>query len=493
MDILGSGFGELCGHIAAGRHKEAREALNRGRADADAAHLQRIADMENMLGVLEEREEQLASLVAELAVLRAAQEERAGRLEQENSGLRRDLIRQLRQTVGLTRNPAMQTIFRQIERIIDVPVSLLITGETGTGKGLIAQYIHYGGSRARFPLISLNCAAIPAPLLESELFGIERGVASGVSARIGHFEAASGGTLFLDEIGDMPLESQAKILKALESGSITRVGGRKPVSVNLRLITATHHDLEDACARGTFRRDLFFRLNVIHLALPPLRERREDIAMLAAHFLESATLRYRLKPMRFAPDALRLLEEYAWPGNVRELEHEVERAALLAASSVISRLDLSTRLFHPARGKEREESGAAPLPLPAWVSASADLPRKLHKYPDLLDGIVQRLTAYTARAASLLEIPLPEGENGAAAASAAIPLPEEENLRAAPPERNARPDARASLQSVETELIRNTLKACDGNKSEAARRLGITREGLRKKLKRLGLARENMA
>jgi DNA-binding NtrC family response regulator len=476
MTDAGEGaFEELCGLIAAGRHREARETLNAIRAEADAASSRRIAIMEGMLDALEEREEQLASLVAELAVLRAAQEERAGRLEQENTGLRRDLIRQIRQSAGLTRNPAMQAIFRQIERVADVPVSLLITGETGTGKGLIAQYIHYTGSRARFPLVSLNCASIPAPLLESELFGIEKGVASGVSARTGYFETASGGTLFLDEIGDMPLESQAKILKALESGSVTRVGGRRPVNVNLRLITATHRNLEEACARGTFRQDLFFRLNVIRLDLPPLRDRREDIPLLAAHFLESATLRYRLKPLRFAPEALRLLEEYPWPGNVRELEHEVERAALLAASAVIGPADLSARLFSPAgeRAGERggEESGVLPLPPPAWIDASETLSRKLHKYPDLLSGIIQRLTAYTPRSASLWDA-----------------FPGEREKPVSRPPREGKRDARASLQSMETELIRETLENCGGNKSEAARRLGITREGLRKKMRRLGLS-----
>jgi DNA-binding NtrC family response regulator len=456
MNMAENGFEALCELVATGRHKEARAALNAGRAVADAAGLRRITALENMLEIMEEREEQLASLVAELAALRAAQEERAGRLEQENSGLRRDLIRQIRQAVGLTRNPTMQTIFRQIERIADVPVNVLLTGETGTGKGLIARHIHYTGSRAPFPLVSLNCAAIPASLLESELFGIEKGVASGVNARMGHFEAASGGTLFLDEIGDMPLESQAKILKALESGSITRVGGRRPIQVDLRLITATHHDLEEACARGTFRRDLFFRLNVIHLDLPPLRERREDIPLLAAHFLESVIPRYRLGPMRFSSEALRLLQEYSWPGNVRELEHEVERAALLAASPVISPGDLSRRLFNPAC-ESGAETATPPL-APAWINASADLSRKLRKYPDLLAEIAQRLTAYTPRSASLLD----------------RPEEKRETTRRRP--------------ATEIALVRETLENCAGNKSEAARRLGITREGLRKKMKRLGLA-----
>jgi DNA-binding NtrC family response regulator len=382
----------------------------------------------------------------------------------------------------------MKAVFRQIERIADVPVNVLITGETGTGKGLIAQYIHYAGSRASFPLISLNCAAIPAALLESELFGIEKGVASGVSARIGHFEAASGGTLFLDEIGDMPLESQAKILKALESGSITRVGGRKPITVNLRLIAATHHDLEEACAKGTFRRDLFFRLNVIHLDLPPLRERREDIPLLAAHFLESAVLRYRLRPMCFSPEAVHLLEEYSWPGNVRELEHEVERAALLTGSDVISDLTLSTRLLSPTGAETTREIGAAHLPLQTLSNASADLSRKLYKYPDLLARIAQRLAIHTAGTSSLSALPATER-------AVNLPVPPaterkenkpEESLRA--PTGRPSASARTSLHSVEIEFIRKTLADCAGNKSEAARRLGITREGLRKKLKRLAPA-----
>jgi DNA-binding NtrC family response regulator len=269
----------------------------------------------------------------------------------------------------------------------------------------------------------------------------------------------------------MPLESQAKILKVLEDGSITRVGGRRPIPVDLRLVTATHRNLEEACAKGDFRQDLFFRLNVIRLHLPPLRERREDIPLLARHFLDSALVRYGLQPMRFAPETVRLLEAYAWPGNVRELEHEVERCALLAASRLIHPPDLSPHLL--------EALHLAPLPAPVaptLMDPGGELGQKLREHPDLLAGIFQRIAAYTAQSLRL--------EKSAPASRLAARA----KTRAAPQNAAALAKNLPGPHAAETDLVLKTLASCGQNKSRAARQLGITREGLRKKLKRLGLA-----
>jgi DNA-binding NtrC family response regulator len=383
----------------------------------------------------------------------------------------------LKQAAALTGSPAMRLVFKQADRIASVPVPVLITGETGTGKGLVASYIHYNGSRAKFPLISLNCAAIPASLLESELFGIEKGVASGVSERMGHFESASGGTLFLDEIGDMPIECQAKILKAIESESVTRVGGRKPLAVDARLISATHRNLEETCAKGEFRQDLLFRLQVIHIHIPPLRERRGDIRPLAAHFLRAAAGRYGLASPAFAPESLRLLESYAWPGNVRELEHEVERAALLAAEPVIQPGDFSQRLtasWSLPRADAKNAAGTEPgrMTENRGEAPAGNLAEKLASHPDLLRNIMCRMATYSAKAAPFAAEPVEEHR---------------EASRTAPVDTGMSSFAKTVLEA-ERELVRGALHACKGNKTHAAQRLELSREGLRKKLKRLGLA-----
>ncbi|MDR2502973.1 MAG: sigma-54 dependent transcriptional regulator [Deltaproteobacteria bacterium] len=459
-DFFHKNFILFCEHVAAGRHAEARamlKAVRRGTAGHGGEPS--LKALSGLLDSVEEREAELADLVAELAALRRLQEKRENLLRRENTDLRAGLRKGLQQAVALTANPAMRAVFRQAERIAAAPVPVLITGETGTGKGLLARHIHYSGPRAGGTLISLNCAAIPASLLESELFGIEKGVASGVSARMGHFESASGGTLFLDEIGDMPLESQAKILKALENDSITRIGGRKAMPVDARLISATHRNLEEACAQGRFRQDLFYRLQVIRLHIPPLRERREDIAALAAHFLQTSITRYGLPALVLAPESLRLLEFYAWPGNVRELEHEVERAALLAAGTLIRPEDFSPGLLsvNPAPH--------TPPPVSAAVKTNGELAGRLKAHPDLLRSITRRIAAY-----AIDSLPLEAGTT--------------------PPARIVPPiatQAGGSLRETELALVRQTLKDCAGNKTHTAKRLGLTREGLRKKLKRLGL------
>ena len=242
----------------------------------------------------------------------------------------------------------IQQIVRLIERIRDSVVNVLITGESGTGKELTAKAIHYTSPRARKPFVALNCAALPETLVESELFGIEKGVATGVNPRVGQFQKADGGTLFLDEIGDLSLTAQAKILRVLQERVVERVGGRSSIPVDVRLLAATNKDLEAEIARGTFREDLFYRIKVIHIHLPPLREIREEIPLLANHFLQEYC-RESGRTMEFSTAVLRNLSASAWPGNVRQLRNEVMRLAACAPGSVIQEEDLWEGLPEPRR------------------------------------------------------------------------------------------------------------------------------------------------
>ena len=236
----------------------------------------------------------------------------------------------------------MQEVFRSIEKIIDSNVTVLIQGESGTGKELIARAIHYHSRmRNNKQFVAVNCSALPDSLLESELFGHEKGAFTGASGRrIGKFEVANGGTIFLDEIGLMSQMTQAKLLRVLQEREFERVGGNELVKVDVRVISATNVDLEEAVKNGTFREDLFYRISVFPIRLPSLRERREDIPLLAAHFLEKYCNQESKQIEGIAPDALELLMAYGWPGNVRELENAIERATLLASTSEITPKDL---------------------------------------------------------------------------------------------------------------------------------------------------------
>lgn len=241
--------------------------------------------------------------------------------------------------------PAMRTLFRAIGRLAQAPLSVLITGETGTGKELVARALHRESPRAGAPFVALNTAAIPAELLESELFGHEAGAFTGAQRRhTGRFEQAHGGTLFLDEIGDMPLPLQTRLLRVLAEGEFFRVGGRELIRVDVRVIAATHQDLESLVAEGRFRADLLHRLDVVRLRLPPLRERREDVPRLAERFLRSAAERFDAPVKRFAPAALERMIAYDWPGNVRQLENLCWRLAALAPSDTIALPDLDEAL-----------------------------------------------------------------------------------------------------------------------------------------------------
>jgi two-component system response regulator AtoC len=245
-------------------------------------------------------------------------------LASENRFLRESGQRGLADMVG--RCDVMQDMFGQIRRVAASRAPVLVLGETGTGKEHVARAIHGAGDRAASLFVPINCAAIPLELLESELFGHTRGAFTGATDnRIGKFELASGGTLFLDEIGDMPLALQAKLLRVLEEGVVERVGSNRQIRVDVRIVSATHRALQDCVARGTFREDLYYRLNVLQVKVPPLRERGGDIALLAAHFLSEVAARSGRRPLTLERDALELLEAYPWPGNVRELRNVCER------------------------------------------------------------------------------------------------------------------------------------------------------------------------
>ncbi len=241
--------------------------------------------------------------------------------------------------------PAMRELFRAIGRLAQAPLSVLITGETGTGKELVARALHRESPRARKPFVALNTAAIPAELLESELFGHEAGAFTGAAKRhVGRFEQADGGTLFLDEIGDMPAGLQTRLLRVLAEGEFFRVGGRELIKVDVRVIAATHQDLEAKVAAGEFRADLLHRLDVVRLRLPPLRERKADLPALAARFLALAAAKLGTPPKRFHAEALKRLQQHDWPGNVRELENLCWRLAALAPGDVIGPRDLAAHL-----------------------------------------------------------------------------------------------------------------------------------------------------
>jgi DNA-binding NtrC family response regulator len=278
---------------------------------------------------------------------------RLSRLEDENRELRHRLGKH--ELVGS--GPAMKKLTAQIERVAASETRVCILGETGTGKELVARAIHEKSPRHESPFITLNCAAVPAELIESELFGHEKGAFTGAAAKhVGKFEQADGGTLFLDEIGDMPVAMQAKLLRVLEEGEVERVGGDKPVRVNVRVVVATHRNLEDLVKQNAFRRDLFHRIYVFPLALPPLRERPEDFPELTAHFAGQVAAQNGWKQKIFAEDAIAELSKYGWPGNVRELRNIVERLILLAADETITAADV--RLILPT-SEASAGSGAA--------------------------------------------------------------------------------------------------------------------------------------
>jgi DNA-binding NtrC family response regulator len=296
------------------------------------AHIE-MAVRATRLGALDFLEKPISSDKLMLTVENAL---KLQRLESEN--------RQLRQRLGkheiVWKGEAMRRVMAQLERVAASEARVCIFGETGTGKELVARTIHERSPRATGPFVTLNCAAVPAELIESELFGHEKGSFTGASGRhIGKFEQADQGTIFLDEIGDMPLNMQAKLLRVLEEGEVERIGGDKTVTVSVRVVVATHRDLEARVREEKFRQDLFHRIHVFPLLLPPLRERRDDIPALVGHFAAQVCAQNGWKPIPFTADTMQALQAHSWPGNVRELRNLVERLMLLATDGQV---DLAT-------------------------------------------------------------------------------------------------------------------------------------------------------
>ncbi|NCO35517.1 MAG: sigma-54-dependent Fis family transcriptional regulator, partial [Armatimonadetes bacterium] len=260
---------------------------------------------------------------------------------------REELVREFSGLQMIGRSPALTKVMETVRAAALYDPAVLIQGETGTGKELVARAIHFNSTRKTEPMITVNCAAIPETLVESELFGHEKGAFTGADRqKKGKFELADRGTIFLDEIGDMPLPAQAKILRVLQDKAITRVGGEKTISADVRVIAATNRNLTERIADGKFREDLYYRLRVVDIPVPALRERREDIPLLVEYFLDRHNRRYRQKK-QLSREAMRRILEYSWPGNVRELENAIERAFVLSGGNVIKETDLPPEILSP--------------------------------------------------------------------------------------------------------------------------------------------------
>ena len=319
----------------------------------------------------------IATLISQVLQVNRLVAERTARLEDENRRLRQALAQShntpaMHGIVG--RSPLLARALRQLEQVAGSDASVLLLGESGTGKELFAQALHRMSPRAARPFIKVNCAAIPDTLFEAELFGHEKGAFTGaVQARQGRFEQADGGTLFLDEIGDLPLNLQVKLLRVLQEHVIERVGGRREIAVDVRIVAATHHDLQQLVAAGRFRADLFYRLNVIPIQLPALRERAEDIKHLVRHFLDQLNLAHRRK-VALLPEAMASLVAYPWPGNIRQLYNVLERVVLLAEAERIDDAAVEYALVTEAQGQPVEVltgSLAKPQTAPARSAAGS--------------------------------------------------------------------------------------------------------------------------
>ena len=282
-----------------------------------------------------------AAVALENARQLMALEKKQQQLIEENQTLRTEVEGRFSAKNILGTAGRIEKIRELIDKVSATSVSVLITGENGTGKELAARAVHYGGMRRSKPFVAVNCAALPETLIEAELFGIEKGVATGVDRRVGRIESASGGTLFLDEIGDLSLDAQAKLLRVLQEREVEWVGGRKPVQVDIRLVAATNKDLPTEIEAGNFRQDLYYRLNIVHLAMPALREMRGDIPLLATSLLQKYCQELKSQANGFSREALRAMSSYGWPGNVRELENEVKRVLVLSSGELIGLDDLS--------------------------------------------------------------------------------------------------------------------------------------------------------
>jgi transcriptional regulator with GAF, ATPase, and Fis domain len=374
---------------------------------------------DSLPGAFEPRHERLLAIIAntvgmaaENARLFSEVSRSREALANENKNLRQALAERTTAPGLVGASRAFLAAVSLAERVADTTANVLITGESGTGKEVIARSIHQRSARKDKTFVAINCAALPESLLEAELFGIERGVATGVDARAGTFERADGGTLFLDEIGDMAPTTQARVLRVLQERQVVRVGGRKPLDIDVRIVAATHRDLPAEIKAGRFREDLYYRLKVVTIHLPPLRERREDLVPLAMHFIARFASRHNRPERALSRTAARALLAHRWPGNVRELEHTIEQAVLVADAAEIEPGDLGLTAVNPA-------------------GVRLDMPEHLEDLP--------------ATVGEVTEI-------------------------------------------AERQMIERALAAADGNRTHAARALGVSRRTLLYKLKRLGIA-----
>ena len=471
LEQLLTAMEQICNELAWGRYDRAGELFELTRKAEYPFPVAKLAESFGMMLVkVEAREYRLEGMVAELRRVGDELREARRRLLRENQGLKQGLVERYsaKQIVG--QSSAMRAVLDQVERIADTSISVLITGETGTGKELLAKALHYNSPRKAGPFIAVNCSAVPETLFERELFGIDKGVATGVLMHRGLLEQAQGGTLLLDEVGDMPLSCQGKMLRVLEERELTRVGGTRPLPVDVRIIAATNKDMGLAVQTGTFRGDLFYRLNVMSLHLPPLRERGEDVLALVHHFLSVHSRSMGRDRPRLTKQALDVLLRYAWPGNVRELSNEMERLVALSFADEVHLEDLSPRITGNQDSGSKMVSdtvsgvvlGAVPDAVLGTVLGA--VPGAIHVVPPSLPSEPSLPPKQSGPRGSASG---PSRENGSVLPIVTVP---------------------ASLAETEKMLVRNALRATEGNKTQAARLLGISREGLRKKLKRLGEA-----
>ena len=362
--------------------------------------------------------------------------------------------------------PAMQDVFRAIGRLSQSNVTVMITGESGSGKELVARALHKHSPRANGPFVAINTAAIPKDLLESELFGHERGAFTGAQTmRRGRFEQADGGTLFLDEIGDMPFELQTRLLRVLSDGHFYRVGGHSAVKTNVRVIAATHQDLEQRVKEGVFREDLFHRLNVIRLRLPALRERKEDVTMLTRHFLQQSAKQLGVEPKRISDASLTWLENFSFPGNVRQLENICHWLTVMAPAQVVEPKDLPPEI-HVGSVETRLQTVA---PMPSSTSAITDFSLELPG---------------SAQQHSDPALPLPRLASGTAQGGWENGLDADAELLL----NSGRTDVWDELtRRFESRLILVALASTKGRRIEAAHKLGIGRNTITRKIQELGL------
>lgn len=294
------------------------------------------------------------------AILAKAVEQK--KLKSEISNLRNQLESTYRLSGIIGKSPGMEDVFRIVETIKDSSISVLITGETGTGKEVLANAIHYTSNRHYRPFVPVNCAAVPRELLEAECFGYERGAFTGaVSRRIGKFEEADTGTLFLDEIGELELQLQAKLLRAIQEKEVERIGGHRKIKIDIRLIASTNRDLAKEVKAKNFRVDLYYRLNVVQIKLPPLRERKSDIPLLVAHFIDKFSQRENKRVTSVSPDVMKIFYDFSWPGNLRELENVLERAVVLTKGEVIGTRDIPKEIRKAAKSEHARIETLKPL------------------------------------------------------------------------------------------------------------------------------------